>query len=62
MQPDEVLYEDGLSSDITYRLSRIGHKLINFGHGGSAVQACEKRGDTLFAVCDKRKGGVPCGF
>ena len=44
-------------------LANNGHRMINFGHGGSAVQAIERLSDSsLHAVCDMRKGGVPCGF
>jgi hypothetical protein len=44
-------------------LSDKGHTLINFGRGGSAVQAIERLPDgRLHAVCDYRKGGAPNGF
>lgn len=37
--------------------------MINFGNGGSVVQAIERLGDgRLQAVCDSRKGGEPFGF
>ncbi len=40
-----------------------GHRLVNFGSGGSAVQAIERFADgRLHAVCDFRKGGIPAGF
>ncbi len=40
-----------------------GHRLINFGCGGSAVQAIERLPDgRLHAVSDFRKGGIPNGF
>ena len=45
------------------KLTAKGHNLINFGHGGSAVQAIERLCDgRLRAVGDVRKGGIPDGF
>lgn len=49
--------------EILEGLSCRGHRLINFGHGGSAVQAISRQNDgSLQAVCDGRKGGIPDGF
>ena len=37
--------------------------MVNFGFGGSSVQAIERLADNrLYAVCDKIKAGVPAGF
>ncbi len=47
---------------MVYNLSSLGHKMVNFGNGGSAIQAIERRNGLLYAVCDKRKGGVPFGY
>lgn len=61
--PDEVLYEDHFDREVIYNLSNTGHNLINFGHGGSSVQAIAGIGNgQLHAVCDVRKGGKPYGF
>lgn len=44
-------------------LSNRGHRLVNFGRGGSAVQAIARLPDgRLHAVSDYRKGGAPSGF
>ena len=52
-----------MKKEVAYNLSNTGHNLINFGHGGSSVQAIAGLPDgRLHAVCDVRKGGVPCGF
>lgn len=61
--PDEVLYEDNFDREVTYNLANSGHKMINFGHGGSSIQAIAGLDDgRLQAVCDIRKGGTPYGF
>lgn len=61
--PDEVLYEDSLDRDVAYNLASSGHNLVNFGHGGSSVQAISRLNDgRLHAVCDVRKGGMPYGL
>lgn len=45
------------------KLSKKGHNLVNFGHGGSSVQAIERLCDgRLHAVGDVRKGGIPDGW
>jgi hypothetical protein len=44
-------------------LANKGHKIVDFGFGGSAVQAIERLSDgKLHAVCDSRKGGSPDGL
>lgn len=49
--------------DVLNMLGDKGHRLINFGRGGSSVQAIERLSDgRLQAVCDYRKGGAPYGF
>ncbi len=49
--------------EVAYNLSSTGHKLINFGHGGSSIQAIAGLKDgRLHAVCDLRKGGKPYGY
>lgn len=61
--PNDILYEDGFDPNVLERLSSCGHNLINFGHGGSTVQAIERLDDGRWqAVCDSRKGGSPSGY
>ena len=61
--PDEALYEEGFDENAIEIMRNKGHRMINFGHGGSVVQAIDRLNDgRLQAVCDSRKGGEPAGF
>lgn len=63
LYPNEILFEDGFDQSILDRLKANGHHVVNFGHGGSTVQAVERLNNgNLQAVCDSRKGGQPSGF